>query len=172
MFSQTTEYSLRVVVYLAAQGERPAKSREIAAATHVPADYLAKVLQILSRGGLVKSQRGLYGGSVLTRAAHEITVHDVVQLVDPLPRIHTCPLNLPAHGVTLCPLHRQIDDAMAMVEETLKNAPISAMLRPDSSGGHPESKGEVAWDKEAAAEARISEAALVKNFPRRKKPAK
>jgi Rrf2 family protein len=169
MFSQTAEYALRVVVYLAAQNGRAAKNREIAAATHVPEGYLAKVLQGLSRGGLVKSQRGLYGGSVLTRAPKQISVYDVVELVDPLPRICTCPLDLKAHGVNLCPLHRQIDDAMALVEKTLKKAPISDMLSDEKGRRPPGGKVEVAWDREAAAKARTAEATLVENFPQRRK---
>jgi hypothetical protein len=50
VFSQTTEYALRIVVYLASLGERPATIAQIAAATRVPAGYLAKVLVSLSRG--------------------------------------------------------------------------------------------------------------------------
>ena len=68
MFSQTLEYALRIVVYIAGAGGKPATTRQIALATHVPESYLSKVLQGLSRGGLVSSQRGLHGGSVLARS--------------------------------------------------------------------------------------------------------
>jgi Rrf2 family protein len=94
----------------------------------VPEGYLSKVLQILSRGGLVRSQRGLHGGSVLTRDPAEISVYEVVEAVSPLPRIRTCPLGLPSHGVNLCPLHRRLDDAVEMVEKAFRDTSIADLL--------------------------------------------
>lgn len=128
MFSQTTEYSLRVMVLLATLKGTPATTRQIAAATRVPEGYLSKILQTLSRAGLVKSQRGLHGGSVLARNASDLTIYDVVAATGPLPRISSCPLNLPSHGKTLCALHRRLDDAMAIVEDILKAETLAEMV--------------------------------------------
>ncbi len=128
MFSQTTEYALRVVVYLASRGKQPATNREISKATHVPQGYLAKILQTLSRGGLVQSQRGLHGGSILRRDPAKLTLLDVISIVDPLKRIEACPLSLTWHGRNLCPLHRRIDDAISKVEHILGTAYISELL--------------------------------------------
>jgi Rrf2 family protein len=94
----------------------------------VPAGYLAKVLVSLSRGGIVRSQRGLHGGSVLARPAGDITVYDVVHAVDPIVRITTCPLGLENHGVNLCPLHRRLDQAIATVEEAFRASTISELV--------------------------------------------
>jgi Rrf2 family protein len=128
MFSQTTEYSLRVVVYLASLGGAPATNAQTAVATRIPAGYLAKVLLNLSRGGIVRTQRGLHGGSVLARPAESITVYDVVQAVDPIKRILTCPLGLTSHGVNLCPLHRRLDQAIESVEHAFRTSTIAELL--------------------------------------------
>ena len=128
MFSQTAEYALRVVVFLGALGDKPATTKQIAAATRVPEGYLAKILQSLSRAGLIQSQRGLHGGSMLARSPSRITIYDVVTAIAPLPRIQTCPLGLPSHGTKLCPLHRRLDDAIAMVEKTLSDSVISELV--------------------------------------------
>jgi Rrf2 family nitric oxide-sensitive transcriptional repressor len=128
MFSQTTEYALRTVVFLATLRGAPATTRQIAAATRVPEGYLAKILQSLGRAGLVKSQRGPHGGSVLGRGADSVTVYDVVTAIAPLPRITTCPLGLASHGTTLCTLHRRLDDAVAMVENAFRASTIADML--------------------------------------------
>jgi Rrf2 family protein len=133
MFSQTAEYALRVVVFLGTLRGVPATTRQIAAATRVPADYLSKILQSLARGGVVRSQRGLGGGSVLARDPGELTVFDVVEIIAPLPRIQTCPLGLPSHGTKLCPLHRQLDDALALVEAAFRNATIADLLADPST---------------------------------------
>jgi Rrf2 family protein len=128
MISQTSEYTLRVVVFLGSLRGTPATARQIAAATRVPEGYLSKVLQILSRAGMVRSQRGLHGGSVLARDPAEITVFEVVEAVSPLARIRTCPLGLPSHGANLCPLHRRLDDAMEMVENAFRESSIADLL--------------------------------------------
>jgi Rrf2 family protein len=134
MFSQTTDYALRVMVYLASlHGATPTIS-QIAAATRTPAGYLAKILRNLARAQLVRSQRGLHGGSTLARPAGDITVLDVMQAVDPIKRITTCPLGLKNHGVNLCPLHRRLDQAIASVEQAFQNTTLAEMVaeRPDS----------------------------------------
>src|SRR5215204_3391253 len=120
MFSQTAEYALRVIVFLGTLRGTPATTKQVAAATRVPEGYLAKLLQSLSRAGLVQSQRGLHGGSVLARPVDEITIYDVVTAISPLPRILSCPLELPSHGSRLCPVHRRLDDAVAMVERVFR----------------------------------------------------
>jgi Rrf2 family protein len=128
MFSQTAEYALRVVVFLGTLGGKPATTKQIAAATRIPEGYLAKILQSLSRARLVQSQRGLHGGSVLARDPKEISIYDVVTAISPLPRILTCPLDLPSHGERLCPIHRRLDDAIAMVEDAFKSSSIGELL--------------------------------------------
>jgi Rrf2 family protein len=128
VFSQTSEYALRVVVYLASLGGRPATIAQIAAATRIPAGYLAKVLLSLSKAGIVRTQRGLHGGSVLANPAERITVYDVIQAVDPIKRITTCPLGLTSHGVNLCPLHKRLDKAIESVETAFRASTIAELV--------------------------------------------
>lgn len=128
MLSQTAEYVLRVVVFLGGRGEQPATTRQIAVATKIPEGYLAKILQGLGRAALVDSQRGLHGGFVLARSPQTLTVYDVLEAVDPLRRIRTCPLGIASHGPTLCALHRRLDDAIGLVEKAFRRTTISDML--------------------------------------------
>ncbi len=136
MFSQTTEYALRAVVWLASQHDQPRTTREIAATTHVPAGYLSKVLQALGRADLVTSQRGLYGGFTLTKPPERISVLEVINAVDPIHRIDKCPLGLKSHGTQLCALHRQLDDAIAHIERVFATSTIADLLS-EASGSHP-----------------------------------
>ena len=127
MFSQTTEYALRAVVYLAAQAGEGRTLQQIADATRVRPDYLSKVLQGLRRRGLLHSQRGSGGGFALVASPEALTVYDVVQAVEPIGRITTCPLGLEDH-INLCPLHRRLDHALGMVERALKQSTIAELL--------------------------------------------
>jgi Rrf2 family nitric oxide-sensitive transcriptional repressor len=136
MISQTAEYALRAIVYLADQSDAPQTTQQIAEVTRVPAGYLAKVMQGLSRAGLVHAQRGLHGGFTLAVSPKQLTVLDVVQAVDPLRRIEHCPLGLPGHA-TLCPLHRRLDSAVAMVEKALGASTIAELLAEPKRGKGP-----------------------------------
>ena len=136
MLSQTTEYALRLVVQLASQRDRPITIPELARSTKIPEGYLAKVLRQLARAGLVRSQRGPNGGSVLGRPAGEISVLDVVQAVDPLQRIEVCPLGLKTHGANLCPLHRRLDQAIASVEDAFRHSSLEEIVG-DPRGSRP-----------------------------------
>lgn len=127
MFSQTVEYALRAVVYLA-QNPGSAATEQVAVATKVPPAYLAKVMQGLVRGGIVVSRRGVGGGVALARKPEELTVLEVVNAVDPIVRILTCPLNLSSHGANLCPLHRRLDNALALVEDAFRATTLAEVL--------------------------------------------
>lgn len=128
MFSQTVEYALRAVVFLAQNPNTSSTTEQVAEATKVPAAYLAKVLQALVKAGIVRSQRGVGGGVMLARQADELTILEVVNAVDPIKRIHTCPLDLASHGTNLCPLHRRVDMALAMVEDAFRNTTLAEVL--------------------------------------------
>lgn len=128
MISRTVEYALRATVWLASRMESPQTTRQIAAATQVPPNYLAKVLQTLVDRGIITSRRGLGGGFVLARHPKQLTVLDVVNAVEPIPRIHSCPLRLASHAAQLCPLHRRLDDAMASVEKAFAESRIAELV--------------------------------------------
>lgn len=126
MFSQTAEYALRAAVALAEQG-RAVTAAELAQLSSVPPPYLFKVMRQLAKAGLVTAQRGKYGGYLLSKSAHEITLLAVINAVDPLPRIKHCPLGKPEHARALCPLHCQIDEAYAQMEKTLSERTLAQM---------------------------------------------
>ena len=128
MFSQTVEYALRAIVTIAQHDGQPCTAQQISQITQVPAPYLSKLMQGLVRAGLTSSQRGLHGGFVLTKAPDELTIWEVVDAVEPFKRIHECPLGITSHGSTLCPLHRRLDSAMAMVEQQFREATIADVL--------------------------------------------
>jgi len=94
----------------------------------------------------VRSQRGKHGGYSLNRPPEKITVFDVVEAIDPIQRIHSCPLSLKSHGVRLCPLHRRLDQAFAMIEKTFRDTAIAELLA-DRSGSIPLCEGKAAAEK-------------------------
>jgi Rrf2 family transcriptional regulator, nitric oxide-sensitive transcriptional repressor len=129
MISRSAEYSLRAVVCLAANGNAPLTTQQIATATHIPAGYLAKLLQGLVKAGIITSQRGVNGGFVLAQGAGQLTLLDVVQVSDGSHRVDRCPLGLASHAHTLCPLHQRIDNAAASAERELRSVTVEDLCR-------------------------------------------
>jgi Rrf2 family protein len=136
MISQTTEYALRAVVWLARKPDEQQGTKKISDAIQVPPGYLSKVLQKLTRAGLVTSSPGRSGGFRLTRPPAEIRVLEVVNAVDPLQRIHTCPLGIEDHGSNLCALHQKLDDDLARTEKAFASTTIIELLA-DKNGAPP-----------------------------------
>lgn len=133
MISQTAEYALRAIVYLAINSGKAFTTQQIAATTKVPTAYLSKVLLSLVRARLVQSQRGWGGGFVLSRPALDISILDVLNAVDPIRRIYACPLGLESHGTNLCALHKKLDDAGAIIENVFAGTTIAELLRHPTS---------------------------------------
>ena len=128
MFSQTVEYALRAVVYLAYEAPEARTTEQIHKATLVKKAYLSKILQGLAKKGIVTTQRGIGGGVALAKSPEELTILDVVNAVEPIMRIRSCPLGLQSHGVRLCPLHRRMDQALESVESAFGNSTLAEVL--------------------------------------------
>lgn len=128
MLSQTTEYALRAMVWLAYSDSELMPTSTLAERTAVPFNYLAKVLQSLAQAGLIEGRRGVGGGYRLSRSAEQISMLDIVNAIDPVERITTCPLGLPTHGTNLCPLHRKLDSAAAALITTFKDVSLADLL--------------------------------------------
>ena len=88
--TRETDYAVRCVLHLASAPERVAVLGEIAAERGVPRTFLAKILQRLSKAGLVKSRRGVRGGFQLSRDARTISLLHVVEAVQGPVRLNRC----------------------------------------------------------------------------------
>jgi Rrf2 family cysteine metabolism transcriptional repressor len=85
MLSITTKspYALRALTELARMGaEAPVPIGELARRRDIPVQFLEQLFAVLRRAGLLKSQRGVKGGYSFARDPSEITVLDLVELLD------------------------------------------------------------------------------------------
>ena len=80
--SKRTDYGLIALKHLALHDEQPYSAPEIARTYNIPSELMAKVLQRLSRSGLLVSRVGPTGGYALARGARNITVIEVIEAVD------------------------------------------------------------------------------------------
>ena len=140
MISQTCEYALRSIVFLAEHADQPQTIREVASATGVPSEYLAKVLANLKRAGIAQAKRGLHGGYTLAVAPERLTILDVINAVDPIQRIRQCPIGRSDH-VGLCPLHRRLDEALARIEQSFAATTVAEILEENAASRRVRSTG-------------------------------
>lgn len=127
MLSKTAEYALRAVACLGAKQDEPVSADALAIQTKVPRRYLTRILQDLASEGLVHSRPGPGGGYLLSKPGSTITILDVVNTVDPIERITSCPLGLKSH-MSLCPLHRELDKAYAAMESAFSRVTIHDLV--------------------------------------------
>ncbi|MEV0586622.1 Rrf2 family transcriptional regulator [Nonomuraea sp. NPDC050310] len=83
--SARTQYALRAVSELAAAPPGPVPAERIALAQHIPRRFLDNILLQLRRAGIVHSLRGPDGGYWLARPAADITLADVIDVVEGRP---------------------------------------------------------------------------------------
>lgn len=127
LLSEAAESGLRATIWLAQHPEQTWKVKEIAEAIHAAPGYLVKVLQQLTRADIVAARRGAQGGIVLVRSPQELTALDVINAIDPIERLTTCPLRLTKHRHALCPLHQRIDNGLEKIEETFRSVTIAQL---------------------------------------------
>ena len=81
--SKKTDYALLALQYLASPGESgDVSARAIAERFEIPLELLSKILQRLSRDGLIVAHRGVHGGYRLARSPDAISIADVAQAAD------------------------------------------------------------------------------------------
>jgi Rrf2 family protein len=81
--TKKADYGLMALKYLAEHPEMPALSaKDVADAYGIPAQLLAKILQSLTKSGLLRSHAGMNGGYALARDARVISAYEVILAID------------------------------------------------------------------------------------------
>lgn len=136
-----TDYTLRVLMYLALHPERLSTIQEIAHAYAISESHLTKVVHQLAKTGNVESIRGKNGGIRLARPAAEIRIGDVVRAAEGEAPIVACfegkALCKIAEGCRLAGVLAQGFDALfaslnahTLADLTAHPAPLTTALRP------------------------------------------
>ena len=115
--TKKADYGLMALKYLAEHPETAALSaKDVADAYGIPAQLLAKILQQLTKSGLLKSHAGMNGGYALAREARSISAYEVILSIDGPFFITSC-----AKGKTGCELGSSctIKEPLARVNETI-----------------------------------------------------
>lgn len=134
--SAKTEYACIAVLELAArhEGGEPVRIRDIAETHGVPSRFLVQILLQLKAAGLVRSIRGAAGGYVLAREAGDITLLDVMTVVDR--QVGLAPKSAARSTATTRALQRTWKTVASQERESLRGVTFSDLV--ESLKGAPE----------------------------------
>jgi len=133
MLSQTAEYALRAVLYLAASGsDEPVRVGEMAQALAIPQNYLSKILHQLTRARVLSSNRGKLGGFRLAVAPERMALAQIVVPFDRLDERRRCLLGRPqCSDDTACAAHTRWKDVAERVTVFFRETTVADLLQHD-----------------------------------------
>lgn len=107
IFSRACEYGLRAVVEMARDYDHKVHlAQNLAKRLDIPAPFLAKILQLLVKKGILNSSKGRGGGFSFARPAREIRLIEIVDAIDGTALTQECAMGLPSCGdANPCPIH-------------------------------------------------------------------
>ena len=95
MLSNGCKYAIRSLIYLAVNGkDKPIGLKEISDELNIPFPYLSKVMQNLTKHAYLKSTKGPTGGYILNKKASEVSLLEIVKLIDGLSIFNDCLIGL------------------------------------------------------------------------------
>ena len=77
-----TDYGLRMLMRMASAPDRAYSTADLAKEFGLPRNHLSKIMQRLSRDGIIETRRGAGGGAMLARPPQDIRLGDVVRLLE------------------------------------------------------------------------------------------
>lgn len=132
MFSNSSKYTIKAVLYLALNSNEENKImvKDIAEPINVPQAYIAKLLQELSRQNLISSTRGPKGGFYLTDEDKKQPLKRIIQVIDGEHRLTSCLLSLEnCNDEKPCPLHKLAAPLRNELLDSLENKTICDLAK-------------------------------------------
>jgi Rrf2 family protein len=127
--TRAADYAIRVMIHLAGLPPETRASRsELAIAAECPEQFLSKVLQNLSRAGLILSHRGNTGGFELPAIRRSTTLLEVVEAIEGPMRLNVCLYSdRSCARQEWCPAHDVWGQAQSAVAQVLRGATIAEL---------------------------------------------
>ena len=129
--SKATDYGIVLLAQLASDSRaEPQNARELAACSDLPVPMVSKVLKALAREGLLVSQRGAKGGYSLAREPEELTVSEMIRVLEGPVALTDCAIG-PAHceHETMCAVREPWQQISRVVDRALADVTLADLVR-------------------------------------------
>ena len=119
--TRQTDYAIRCVLYLSREKNRVVMVEEIAREMSLPQSFLAKILQKLTKAGILNSFRGAQGGFQLARTPGKISLLDVIEAIQGPTAMNKCAVDKASCEFSAsCTVHPVWVELRQKVEQHLK----------------------------------------------------
>jgi Rrf2 family protein len=124
--SQSAGYAIHGLLYLHLYEDgRPIQLNSIAKGLKVSESYLSKIFQTLAKSSLVSSFRGAKGGFILVKTAEDITLREVIEMIDgPIVQAKCCIGRPDCNERDKCNVFRRIYEIQQNIYDSLENISI------------------------------------------------
>jgi Rrf2 family protein len=139
-FSKKSEYALRAMIELTQEfGHGLVQRKSLADRQNIPLGFLEMILLSLKNAGLIGSRRGAHGGVYLIKSPREVTLGQIIRLLDgPLAPIacvsqtayQKCQ-DCPYATTTTCPIQRIMQDVRNAISSVLDHYSLKDFVFPD-----------------------------------------
>ncbi|MHB0979707.1 MAG: RrF2 family transcriptional regulator [Thermoleophilia bacterium] len=129
-----SKYAVRALVELARRSsESPVPLIALAEARGIPSQFLEQLFAALRRAGILQSYRGVYGGFAFNRPPDQITVLDVVEILDGPIEPALCTTDEVCVRRQICSVGDVWVQAKLSVEEVLSGVTIQELALKESA---------------------------------------
>jgi FeS assembly SUF system regulator len=130
--TKLADYGIVMLTYFATHSGSTFNARDVAKVVRLPLPVVSKVLKLLSRHGLLASQRGIKGGYGLARAAQDITVAEIIRALEGPIAVTECSDSL--HGdcdlQVGCPVRTNWHLINRAIHDALEKITLAEMTQP------------------------------------------
>jgi Rrf2 family protein len=128
--TRETDHAIKCILYLCIQQYECISVAELSEKLNIPRQFLAKIVQKLSKAGLLESQQGKQGGFRLTSHPSEINLYDVFIAIQSVPVVNSCVVdNHFCERTSFCAVHNVWMDVQADIIKKLKETDFMTLSR-------------------------------------------
>jgi len=135
MFSNSTKYAIRSIVYMMRnKGQKKNTVVEMATELNIPQPFLSKILQQLAKSRIISSTKGRGGGFFLTKENMKRPLLDVVLCIEGYNVFNKCILGLEiCSDENPCILHNEFKQFRLSIEHSVSEQSIASLFEISSN---------------------------------------
>lgn len=137
MLSKSSKYAIKAVIFLAVNSNTDQKVlvRDMHHKINVSETYLAKLMQVLAKQGIINSTKGRGGGFYLTEENMDKTLLDIVRAIDGLDGLTSCVLGINSCDVNNpCVLHDLVGSSKSEFYKVLDSTSLNSVVKQVKQG--------------------------------------
>jgi Rrf2 family protein len=127
--TREADYAVRCVLFLSQKAGRIVSAHEISESMAVSRSFLAKILQRLSKGGIVRSTQGIAGGFELVKKPDKVNILEVIEAIQGPTAVNICAVDERNCDLSsTCPVHPVWVELRENIEKKLRKESFAKLI--------------------------------------------